>query len=410
MSKNNTILQSGWGEKALNDFLIPTANPVPKPEFPYRALGIRSHGKGTFQKFVKDPAKVMMDTLYCVMPDELIVNITFAWEGAIAIVKKEDAEHLVSHRFPTFKFNKSLVIPEFFKYYILQKSFIYKLGVISPGGAGRNRVLSKKDFLKISAILPPLPEQKKIASILTTVDDKISSIEHQIHQTEQLKNGLMEKLLTEGIGNTEFKKTKIGRIPKGWGVETIESINCIVDYRGKTPPKSDNGVFLVTARNIKGGKINYSLSQEFIPKEIYDEVMKRGTPKIGDVLITTEAPMGEVATIDNESVALAQRVIKLRGKQGVLLNVFQKHYLASRQFQKRLDLESTGSTVKGIKGSRLKKMLISVPPIDEQKQIATILSTVDDKIEVLTQKKTQYQTLKKGLSQQLLTGQMRVKI
>ena len=93
-----------------------------------------------------------------------------------------------------------------------------------------------------------------------------------------------------------------------------------VDYRGKTPNKTENGVFLVTAKNVKAGYIDYEASQEYIAEEDYDEVMHRGMPQIGDVLITTEAPCGNVAQVDREDIALAQRIIKYRGHENQIDN------------------------------------------------------------------------------------------
>ena len=136
--------------------------------------------------------------------------------------------------------------------------------------------------------------------------------------------------------------------------------------------------------------------------------MSRGKPKIGDVLLTTEAPLGEIASIDKEYIALAQRIIKYRGIENYLDNSFLKYYFISSKFQNLLLLNSTGSTVKGIKGSRLKKLKIVIPPLKEQKQIAQILSTADKKLELLRAKKEKYETLKKGLLQKLLSGEVRV--
>lgn len=271
--------------------------------------------------------------------------------------------------------------------------------------------LNRSVLEKIELAVPPLPEQQKIAEILSTVDEKIDVIDEQLAQTQELKKGLMQRLLTRGIGHTTFKDSPLGQIPESWEVKQINEVSTYVDYRGKTPPKVEEGVFLVTAKNIRSGRIDYSLSQEYVPVELYDDIMGRGKPKIGDVLITTEAPLGEVAAIDKENIALAQRVIKYRADKTQLDSTYFKYSLLSPQFQIALDKESTGSTVKGIKGSRLHKMQILIPAsLAEQHQIAEILTTVDDKLQVLTDKKTHYQELKRGLMQQLLTGQRRVKV
>ena len=183
----------GWKELEIKYFLKFTPREVEKPKGAYRALGIRSHCKGTFIRQVEDPEKVMMESLYEVKKDDLIVNITFAWEGAVALVNKSDEGALVSHRFPTFVFDRSVVIPEYFRYLLSSKRFVYELGVISPGGAGRNRVLDRKDFMHLSFVMPPVEDQKKIAQILLTWDRAIEFLSKLINEKEAFKKGLMQK-------------------------------------------------------------------------------------------------------------------------------------------------------------------------------------------------------------------------
>jgi type I restriction enzyme S subunit len=160
------------------------------------ALGLRSHGKGTFQRLVDRPETVAMETLYQVEPNELIVNITFAWEGAIAITKLEDKGCLTSHRFPMYKVDENLVLIDYLRYVILAKRFVFNLGLSSPGGAGRNRVLNKKDFLKLKIPVPPLEKQKQIANVLRTADWEIDASEQYLSLLKEQKQGLMQKLLT----------------------------------------------------------------------------------------------------------------------------------------------------------------------------------------------------------------------
>ena len=122
---------------------------IPKPDKTYLSIGLRSHCKGTFHKFIGEPEKIMMDTLCRVEPEDLILNITFAWEGAIAFATEDDSGGLVSHRFPIFRLKTKNADIEFVRNLILTQRFIWDLDLISPGGAGRNRVMNKKDFLKI---------------------------------------------------------------------------------------------------------------------------------------------------------------------------------------------------------------------------------------------------------------------
>ena len=214
--------------------------------------------------------------------------------------------------------------------------------------------------------IPPLPVQTEIVKILDALTALTSELTLRRKQYEYYR----EKLLSE----EELEKA-------GFEWKCLEDICDYVDFRGKTPKKTESGIFLVTAKNIKKGFIDYNSSKEFVSESDYIEIMRRGLPQVGDVLITTEAPCGNVAQIDKEDIALAQRVIKYRSSNANILdNTFLKFMLLSKDFQTSLIKLSTGGTVKGIKGSTLHKMKIKIPPIDEQKHIISIL----EKFETLT--------------------------
>lgn len=168
----------------------------------------------------------------------------------------------------------------------------------------------------------------------------------------------------------QYKKTNLEwleDIPFDWDYGGLTKyLDNIVDYRGKTPEKVEEGVFLVTAKNIKNGKVDYSLSQEFVKLEEYEEIMRRGLPEIGDVLFTTEAPLGEVANVDRIDIALAQRIIKFRGIENVLDNYYLKYWIQSQGFQSNLKTFATGSTAAGIKASKLSSLKVLLPPYSEQ--------------------------------------------
>lgn len=185
-----------WEIRLLEDIFIPVSRPVNKPSLSFLALGIRSHGKGTFLKYDFEPGKIDMETLFIVRENDLIVNITFAWEGAIAIVGKKDDGALVSHRFPTFTFNPENSVVDYFRHFILQPKFKYLLDLISPGGAGRNRVLSKRDFLKLEVKIPQIEEQTAIARVLQAADNEIKLLKTRTEKLQEKKKGLMQVLLT----------------------------------------------------------------------------------------------------------------------------------------------------------------------------------------------------------------------
>ena len=169
--------------------------------------------------------------------------------------------------------------------------------------------------------------------------------------------------------------------PNRWQLRSIEdSMKAIIDYRGKTPRKTLFGIPLITAKIVKGGRI--MTPDEFIATEDYDLWMRRGLPEPGDVVMTMEAPLGEVAQLDSRKIALAQRLITLRGKPDLINNTYLKFAMQSAFVQNQLKARSTGTTVLGIRQSELKKVEIPLPHLDEQNRIAHILGTLDDKIEL----------------------------
>jgi type I restriction enzyme S subunit len=178
-------------------------------------------------------------------------------------------------------------------------------------------------------------------------------------------------------------------IAKGWEWERLGNLARFIDYRGNTPPKTSNGVKLITAKNVRMGFINDE-PREYISEETYTKWMIRGFPKRGDLLFTTEAPLGNVAMLaTDETIALAQRVIDLQ----FFLDLYSPYLnvcLMSSLMQERIFDKATGMTAKGIKASKLKLILLPIPPIEEQKRIVVKvdqLMKLCDELEKLQQKK-----------------------
>lgn len=160
-----------------------------------------------------------------------------------------------------------------------------------------------------------------------------------------------------------------------------DALEEIIDYRGKTPKKSDSGIPTLSAKSVKNNHIDYSLCYYISPDE-YKHFMVRGFPKVGDVLLTTEAPMGMVARLDRDDVGIAQRLLTLRGKPGVLDNEYLLYFLQSSIGQSLLKARETGTTVTGIKQAEFRKIQIDIPEISVQKKIGWILRSLDQKIEI----------------------------
>lgn len=166
---------------------------------------------------------------------------------------------------------------------------------------------------------------------------------------------------------------------------TMESVlDSIIDYRGKTPKKSINGIPTLSAKSVKNNHIDYSECY-FISESEYKKFMVRGFPQKGDVLLTMEAPMGLVARLDRNGVAVAQRLLTIRGKKDVLDNGYLLYLLQSPYGQSLLKAKETGTTVTGIKQSEFRKIVLRIPDLETQKKIAKVLSALDDKIELNNQ-------------------------
>jgi len=247
----------------------------------------------------------------------------------------------------------------------------YSTSAAQPG-------ISVENIGRLKLPFPPLEEQETIARFLDyktrQIDALIAKKEALLEKLEEKRSALISHAVTKGLDRSVPMKDSgvewLGEIPEHWkSVRLTKYLQSLVDYRGKTPEKVSHGVFLVTAKNIKNGIIDYSLSQEFVKEEDYEQIMGRGKPSIGDVLLTTEAPLGEVANIDNVNIALAQRVIKMQGKTKILDNFFLKNWMLGKHFNQNLQSLCTGSTALGIKASKLCLLRLVLPPIEEQKMI-----------------------------------------
>jgi len=176
----------------------------------------------------------------------------------------------------------------------------------------------------------------------------------------------------------------VDQFPSHWQILPLtESVDALIDYRGKTPKKTESGIPLITAKIVKGGTI--LPVTEFIAEEDYDSWMVRGLPQAGDIVVTTEAPLGEVAQLTDSNVALAQRIVTLRGAEGLLSNDYLRYVMQGAYVQGQLDARASGSTVKGIKQSELRKILLPIPSLHEQNIIAAHLKTLEDKIQLNNQ-------------------------
>lgn len=234
-------------------------------------------------------------------------------------------------------------------------------------------VMTTEDIAKQDYILTPgryvgIPEQEDDGEPFEEKMTRLTSeLSEMFKKSHELEDEIRKKL---GRSDMKFKH---------YFME--DALEDIIDYRGKTPHKATSGIQTLSAKSVKDGYIDYS-NCYFISLEEYYRFMVRGIPKTGDVLLTTEAPLGNVARLDKENIALAQRVLALRGKQGVLDTGFLYYYLRSPIGQAKLREKETGTTVTGIKQSEFRRIEIDIPSYAVQKKIVDILCHLDQKIEL----------------------------
>jgi type I restriction enzyme, S subunit len=258
------------------------------------------------------------------------------------------------------------------------------LKIIYGFGSGLRQSLAFSDIKQMPVLVPPLPEQAAIVRFLDHADRRIrryiAAKKKLIALLDEQTQAIIHRAVTRGLDpNVRLRPSGVewlGDVPGHWEVRGFTRCAVeIADYRGATPTKTESGVFLVTARNVRKGWIDYEASREFVAENDYATIMRRGLPQIGDLLLTMEAPLGNAALVDREDVALAQRVVRFRFASDRLVPRFALHSVLSPYFQNQLLRRGTGSTAVGIKASKLPQLRLLCPPLTEQE---AIVSRIDD--------------------------------
>ena len=285
--------------------------------------------------------------------------------------------------------------------------------------------ISRNWLAKIGIENPGAPQQKRIAAILTSIDTAIEKTEALIAKYQQIKAGLMHDLFTRGVlpnGQLRppreqapelYQGTAVGWIPVEWSFTTCEAVcERIIDCKNRTPPETPDGHPAIRTPNVRNG--------EFVDKELlftdalsYMIWTARGKPQVGDVVITREAPVGEVCMIPERhpEACLGQRMMLYRPDKEIIDPIYFLFALQSRQIQNRLDLISGGSTVGHVRVGDIRSLWMFMPKSkDEQKRIAGALFQATERLVAEEAQRDKLQMQKLGLMQDLLTGKVQVKV
>ena len=259
---------------------------------------------------------------------------------------------------------KATILPKFLFYFC--KGFNFQgmnKGTTIPS-------LVKTDLLQIRIPVPSIPEQQRIVDILDREFVKIDALKSNAEKSLQAVKDLFQATLKKELEPKE-----------GWTYLRLNDIYNFIDYRGSTPTKLTEGIPLITAKNIKMGYLDYSI-KDFISPEEYEHRQSRGVSHRGDILFTTEAPLGNIAIADKDVFSAGQRVITFQqypNSTKQLNNRFYLYYFLSPSFQETLKEQATGATAQGIKASRLKEIKAPLVDIRIQKSITERLDELNEK-------------------------------
>lgn len=300
--------------------------------------------------------------------------------------------------------------PQYLKYFM--ESYLYWSQLKKGTTITAQPNCNAKTLGKMVLPLPPLAEQQRIADKVSAFFAQLYAIDKAYEKYRELQQAMKAKLLDLAIqgkltdqrkedgdardlfqdiqeekqrliAEKKIKKEKPlpeieadeipFAIPKNWVWVRLNSIYNFIDYRGKTPKKLTEGIPLVTAKNVRMGYNDYSV-KDFISAEEFKLRQSRGISHKGDLLFTTEAPLGNVSLADLDCFSTGQRLIDFQAYNSLAVsNKLFMYFIMSSFFQQALIDNQTGTTVAGIKASRLKAILIPLPPLAEQKRIVAKL-------------------------------------
>lgn len=293
-------------------------------------------------------------------------------------------------------------------YYYINRNRYY---LAFDNGVGQTN-LRKNDVLECPVLIPPIEEQKQIVKFLKTIDNTISKTEAIIEQTEKVKKGLMQQLLTKGIGHTKFKQTEIGEIPEEWEVKPLEEI-CERIFVGiatsTTSSYTDNGVLIIRNQNIHEDYLDTSdllqITDEFSEKN------KNKKLKCGDILTVRTGYPGVSCVVSKEiEGSHTFTTLVSRPLSNIVNSYYLSRYINSETGKRFVTGGKAGGAQQNLNVAIMKKLPLALPQLDEQVMIVNIIDSIDKKASNEKTKLNNLKIFKQGLMQALLTGKVRVKV
>lgn len=341
-----------------------------------------------------------------------MLTIQSGHTGTSCIVTKE-FNNANCHAVIISRFNRELACPDYLAYYLNSFHGKTRLKRIFVGTTMNH--LNTKDLKLFALPLPPLLEQQRIAEILTATDAHLEKLDAVIKDTQLLKKAMIQKLLTRGIGHTEFKNSEIGPLPKAWEVVTLKEVTRLVT-KGTTPSTVGfayevKGVNFIKVENIDAnGNVNICLTPKITVE--CNQKLRRSAMQEHDILVSIAGTIGKSTIIKatdlpaNTNQAIA--IIRLKSFD-LVDNNYLSLVFSSNYFYDYIKSIGTAGAQPNINLKQLKNFIFPLPGIAEQKKIAKILLEFKKSLDLYGNARKDFIKLKTGLMEQLLTGKIRVK-
>ena len=400
-------LPAGWRHATLDEFLVESRAPGGTGATAEK-LTIKLYGGGVHAK--SDRGQGSENTKYFRRSaGQFIYSKLDFLNGAFALVPPELDGRESTADLPSFDIRDGIA-PEWLLYFVGRPAFYQRQGGAAIGSRKARRV-GPEEFFRIPIPLPPLAEQKKIAAILSSVDEAIRANEAVIEQTRRVKEGLLQELLTRGIGHTEFRETEIGPLPVGWEVVTLATISELVTSgpRGWAQYYSETGPLFIRSQNIRSGTLDLTDVVRVAPPA--DAEADRSRLATDDILITiTGNSVGNVGRVgpNEEGSYASQHVGVVRLLDRSLASFVMAFIAPGGPGNSALMGNAYGQSKPGLNLQQLRSLMVPLPESHERSRIDEIIRSHDESLAAQFAQREVLGTLKSGLLQDLLTGKVRV--
>ena len=358
----------------------------------YRQIGLRSFGKGFFHKPVATAEDIGKKRLFTIEPGDLVFNIVFAWEGAVALAGPAEQGVCGSHRFPTYRPRAEYWLPRYAELFFQGPVGVALLRDASPGSAGRNKTLNQQRLAGFTATIPPLDTQRAFVDLVDAMDAGIEANERVEAAMARLVGGLREDM----VERQEYEAVELGSLLDG--IEGGRSPRA----QERLPEPGERAVLKVSA--VKPGYFDASEVKTLTPETVMPD---RARLRDGDLLITranTAILVGAVCLVAEapEGYFLCDKTLRMR-PDGRLRKDYAVHALGTPRVRARIERVATGSSasMKNISQEKIRALRVALPPLEEQERIAGVLNQASDALAALRAKLAALRALRTRLLQSL---------